>query len=74
MLNLAMLIEDNARLRPQREAVIFGATRLTCAQLNAAACQVAHGLAARGIGPGDKVALSCLNLPYSPTVSSYTRA
>jgi long-chain acyl-CoA synthetase len=68
MLNLAMLIEDNVRKFPEREAIILGATRLTYAQLNAAASQVANGLKARGIGPGDKVALSCLNIPYFPIV------
>jgi long-chain acyl-CoA synthetase len=66
MLNLAMLLEDSARKYPAREAVIFGATRLTYAQLNAVASQVANGLTARGIEPGDKVALSCLNVPYFP--------
>jgi len=66
MLNLSMLIEDNARKYPDREAVIFGTTRLTFVQLNAMACQVASGLKARGIGQGDKVALSCPNVPYFP--------
>lgn len=66
MLNLAMIVEDHARKRPAREAVVFGDTRLTYAQLNAMANQVANGLAARGIGRGDKVALSCPNLPFFP--------
>jgi long-chain acyl-CoA synthetase len=66
MLNLAMLLEDSARKYPDRDAVVFGATRLTYAQLTAAASQVANGLRALGIGPGDKVALSCLNVPYFP--------
>jgi long-chain acyl-CoA synthetase len=68
MLNLAMIIEDHAKKRPRREAVVFGQTRLTYAQLNAMACQVANGLAARGIQPGDKVALSCPNLPFFPVI------
>src|SRR5919202_1296553 len=68
MLNLAMIIEDHAKKRPQREAVVFGATRLNYGQLNAMACQVANGLAAHGIRPGDKVALSCPNVPYFPVV------
>ncbi len=68
MLNLAMIIEDHARKRPQHEAVIFGTTRLTYAQLNAMACQVANGLIARGIQPGDHVALSCPNLPFFPII------
>jgi long-chain acyl-CoA synthetase len=66
MLNLAMLLEDNASKHPERDAIVFGNTRLTYARLNAAACQVANGLKARGIGPGDKVALSCPNVPHFP--------
>lgn len=68
MLNLSMVIEEHARNRPEREAIIFGNTRLTYAQLNAMACQVANGLKSLGIGPGDNVALSCPNLPYFPIV------
>jgi long-chain acyl-CoA synthetase len=66
MLNLAMIIEDHARKRPDREAIIFGQMRLTYGQLNAMACQVANGLRSLGVGPGDKVALSCPNLPFFP--------
>lgn len=66
MLNLAMVIEDHAQKRPNREAIVFQNMRLTYGQLNAMACQVANGLVARGIQPGDKVALSCLNLPFFP--------
>lgn len=68
MLNLAMVIEDHAKKRPDREAVVLGTTRLTYGQLNAMANQVANGLAAHGVGPGDKVALSCPNLPYFPLI------
>ena len=66
MLNLAQVVEDNARKYPDREAIISGATRLTFAQINAMANQVANGLKARGIGPGDSVALTCPNVPYFP--------
>ena len=66
MLNLSILLEDSARNYPERAAVVLGDQRLTYAQVNAAANQVANMLAARGIGPGDKVALSCPNLPYFP--------
>src|SRR6516225_1994524 len=66
MLNLAVLLEDSARTVPDRDAVACGPARLTYAELDAAASRVAAGLAARGIGPGDQVALSCPNLPYFP--------
>ena len=68
MLNLAVLLEDSARNFAGRDAVVHGAGRLTYAQLNAAASQVAGALAARGIGRGDRVALSCPNVPYFPIV------
>ncbi len=68
MLNLSVLLEDSARHHPERTAVVLGDTRLNYAQVNAAANQVANLLAARGIRPGDKVALSCPNLPYFPIV------
>jgi long-chain acyl-CoA synthetase len=68
MLNLAVLLEDSARSVPDRDAVACGTTRLTYAELDAAASRVAAGLAARGIGPGDHVALSCPNLPWFPVV------
>ena len=62
--NLASLLEDSAEKYPDREAIVLGDTRLTYAQVNGAANQVANLLASRGIGAGDKVALSCANLPY----------
>jgi long-chain acyl-CoA synthetase len=64
MLNLAQVIEDNARKYPDREAVVSGATRFTFGQLNAMANQVANGLRALGVGRGDNVALTCPNVPY----------
>jgi long-chain acyl-CoA synthetase len=66
MLNLAQLVEENARKYPDREAIVSGATRLTYAQLNAMSNQVANGLRARGIGRGDNIALTCPNVPYFP--------
>jgi long-chain acyl-CoA synthetase len=68
MLNLSVLLEDSARNYPERAAVVLGAQRLTYAQVDAAANQVANMLVARGIRPGDKVALSCPNVPYFPVV------
>jgi long-chain acyl-CoA synthetase len=68
MLNLSVLLEDSAKHYPERAAVVLGAQRLTYAQVDAAANQVANMLVSRGIHPGDKVALSCPNLPYFPVV------
>ncbi|MCT7352884.1 long-chain fatty acid--CoA ligase [Streptomyces sp. 15-116A] len=68
MLNLSVLLEDSARTYPNRDAVVLGSSRLTYAQIDAAANQVANLLVDRGIWPGDKVALSCPNLPWFPIV------
>jgi long-chain acyl-CoA synthetase len=66
--NLAEMLEDSARRVPGRDAVVVGDTRLTYAQVDALANQVANLLVSRGIQRGDKVALSCPNLPYFPIV------
>jgi long-chain acyl-CoA synthetase len=68
VLNLSVMLEDSARTVPDRDAVVLGDTRLTYAQVDAAANQVANLLVDRGIRPGDKVALTCPNLPYFPIV------
>ncbi|MEP9363384.1 long-chain fatty acid--CoA ligase [Nocardioides sp. CN2-186] len=66
--NLATLLEDSAATFPDRTAIVFGDTRLSYAELNAFANMVANTLVSRGIQPGDKVALSCPNLPYFTVV------
>jgi long-chain acyl-CoA synthetase len=68
MLNLAVLLEDSAREAPTKTAVIFNDMKLNYATVNAAANQVANGLASIGIQPGDKVALTCPNLPFFPII------
>ncbi len=68
MLNLATLLESSARDFPTRDAVVLGPTHLTYAQVNGAASQVANALLERGLQPGDKVALTCPNVPYFPIV------
>ncbi|MEO6222762.1 MAG: AMP-binding protein, partial [Vicinamibacterales bacterium] len=65
-LNLANLLDHQTKLTPAREAVVSGAMRLSYAQLNAMANQVAGGLLSLGLKPGDHIALSCPNLPYFP--------
>jgi long-chain acyl-CoA synthetase len=51
-----------------KPAFTFMDTVLPYAQINGAANMVANGLKARGIQAGDKVALSCPNLPYFPII------
>ena len=68
MLNLAILLEDSARNVPERIAVICGDARMTYSEVNAKANQVANALLKIGIRKGDKVALSCPNLPFFPII------
>ncbi|MFC6883922.1 MULTISPECIES: long-chain-fatty-acid--CoA ligase [Actinomadura] len=68
MLNLSVLLEDAARETPDRDALVFGDMRLSYSFVNSVADQVANLLRARGVGPGDKIALSSPNLPYFPMV------
>lgn len=70
MLNLSVVLEDSARSSPERVAVVLGEQRMTYAEVDAAAGQVANLLVARGIRPGDKVALSCPNLSWFPGTST----
>ncbi|QYU70421.1 long-chain fatty acid--CoA ligase [Leptolyngbya sp. 15MV] len=51
------LVRTNAVLHARRPAVVDGALRLTWAELDARADRLADHLLARGIGPGDRVAL-----------------
>ena len=64
--NLATLLETSAQKYPEREAIVFPATgrRMTYAEVDTVANMVANLLVSKGIQPGDKVALSCPNLPY----------
>lgn len=68
MLNLSTILEDSARRYPTKDAFVFMDTHLNFAQINGAANQIANGLKSIGIQKGDKVALSCLNLPYFPMI------
>ncbi|MGC4027686.1 MAG: long-chain fatty acid--CoA ligase [Steroidobacteraceae bacterium] len=66
--NLASLLEDTTAKYSGRTAILLGDTRLNYAQVNGAANQIANLLVSRGVQLGDKVALSCPNLPYFPIV------
>src|SRR5829696_8088937 len=67
-LNLASMVSHHARLAPRKEAIVWGDVRMTYGQLDTMSNKVAHGLVEMGIGHGDKVALSCPNLPSFPII------
>ncbi|MDQ3181767.1 MAG: long-chain fatty acid--CoA ligase [Acidobacteriota bacterium] len=68
-LNLASIVEHNAKLSPDKEAIVWNDVRITYGQLNALSNRVANALQREmGIKHGDKIALSCPNLPFFPIV------
>ncbi len=54
-MNLGNVVRFWARWNPDGDAVIFGDTTRTWAQLHERTSQVANGMAAQGIGRGDRV-------------------
>ncbi len=63
--SLAALVRAAARRRPDAPAVVAGGERLTWAELDAAVDRAAAGYAARGLSPGDSVAVQLPNgLPW----------
>ncbi len=68
MLNLVSVFEHSAKEFPDKKAIIFQDKNFTFAQTSAMVNKVANALKAKGIQKGDKVALSCLNLPYFPMI------
>ena len=68
MLNLSVLLEDSSRRYPHRDALVLGDTRISYSELDARSNQVANLLIARGIAPGDTVAMSFPNVPEFPIV------
>ena len=68
MLSLASLVSEHARVSPERTAMRLGETTYSYGQLEGMASAVARYLVAQGLEVGDKVALSCPNLPFFPAV------
>jgi long-chain acyl-CoA synthetase len=64
MTNLATLLEGSVAKYADRDAIVIGDTRLTYASVDQFANMCANLLVDRGIKPGDKVALTCPNLPF----------
>ena len=65
-LNLASVLVHQARLTPDWVAVTCAGTDYSYRQIDEYSSQVAGGLVAMGIRPGDHVALSCPNVPWFP--------
>lgn len=63
MTSLAALLENSAATFPERTAIVCEGERLSYADLDKRADRIATLLLASGITSGDKVALSCPNVP-----------
>ena len=59
--DIGRIVAAHARLRPHKIGTRDSRRTLTFAQWNARACRLANGLLARGLGPGDRVALLAYN-------------
>ena len=68
MLNLGRFVREHATYTPDKIAVRMGDKTFTYQQVDAMSNQVANYLVSIGIQAGDKVALSCPNLPFFPVV------
>ena len=62
-LNLAVILEESARAKPDKPALVFGGGKMTYAELRGAAGKFANALSSVGVGPGDKVAIMLPNVP-----------
>ena len=66
MTNLARLITDSAAAGPERPAIRLDDAVVPYGGLDHATRRVAGLLAARGVGPGDRVGIMLPNVPYFP--------
>lgn len=66
MLNLAVLLEDSARTHPSRSAIVAEEMRLSYREVDDLANRVANLLVEHGVNAGDRIALSCPNVPWYP--------
>jgi acyl-CoA synthetase (AMP-forming)/AMP-acid ligase II len=57
------LLQRTAASMPDKTAIVFGDRRISFAEWDRRANQVAHGLLDLQIGPGDRVALFTPNCP-----------
>ncbi|MBP8129138.1 MAG: long-chain fatty acid--CoA ligase [Candidatus Hydrogenedentes bacterium] len=68
MLNLASFLDVTARKYPDTNAVILDDRKMTYAEVVSAVKRVANVLRAKGVGPGDKVAMMIANTPHFPII------
>lgn len=64
MMNLAAALQRNAASKPDKTALICGTEKINYAQFDAIAGKIAASLINKGVKPGDRVAISCPNIPF----------
>jgi long-chain acyl-CoA synthetase len=62
-LNLAMMLRESARAHPEKAALLYDGHAISYVELDAASDRFAAGLLARGLLPGEAVALQLPNVP-----------
>lgn len=67
-LNLASILECAQRDYPEKAGLIFNGKEYSYQNINGMSNRIANGLTNHGIGKGDRVAMSCPNLPYFPMI------
>jgi fatty-acyl-CoA synthase len=58
-----MFLERTSRVFPEKTAIVHGERRISYRDFAAETTRLAHSLRASGIGPGDRVAYLCPNIP-----------
>jgi len=61
--NLAIILSETAAASPGKPVALYEGNPMTYAELDALSSRLAVGLQARGVGPGDPVALQLPNIP-----------
>ena len=62
-LNLAVLLEESAKTRPEGTALVIGGRKVSYSALRDGARSFAGALSSMGVAPGDKVAMMVPNVP-----------
>lgn len=68
MLNLSILVEQSAKVHPEKPALSLGEITLNYQNFHENVCRTANALTKKGIGYGDKVALLCPNILQFPVI------
>lgn len=68
MLNLSILVEQSAKVHPEKPVLSLGEITLNYQNFHENVCRTANALRKKGIGYGDKVALLCPNILQFPVI------